>query len=94
MRNPRYRSFLSQGLLKNWWATEVTRAIASTLGPGAVEEFRQIGQHLDEIAKRAPTMPDGVYDAAETRVATRPILSVMQVGSRDDAAKSVDRPLP
>ena len=38
----------------------------------AVQQLREISQHLDEIAKRAPTIPDHVYDSAQTRVATRP----------------------
>jgi hypothetical protein len=54
----------------------------------AVQGLRDISQQLDEIAKRAPTIPDHVYDAAQTRVATRPILSTMAstVSQKKEAA--------
>jgi len=37
-------------------------------------DLRAISQQLDDIAKTAPSVPDAVYDAAQTRVVDRPIL--------------------
>ncbi|WP_065877034.1 MULTISPECIES: SLATT domain-containing protein [unclassified Pseudomonas] len=39
-----------------------------------LKELRVIAAELDEIAKKAPSVPDSVYDSAKTRVAERPIL--------------------
>jgi hypothetical protein len=47
----------------------------------AVQQLRKISQHLDDIAKTAPTISDQVYDTSQTRVATRPIVGI---GERAD----------
>ncbi|BCX67955.1 SLATT domain-containing protein [Pseudomonas izuensis] len=38
-----------------------------------LKELREIAAELDDIVKKAPSVPDSVYDSAQTRVATRPI---------------------
>jgi len=44
--------------------------IAAALG-----KLREIGKQLDDIAKRAPTIPDKIYNSTQTRVAERPVLN-------------------
>jgi hypothetical protein len=40
-----------------------------------LKALRAIAAKMDEVAKKAPSIPDSVYDSVQTRVATRPILS-------------------
>lgn len=47
-----------------------------------IKELREISTRLDEIARKAPSIPDRVYDAAQTRVAERPIIGL---GAKRDA---------
>jgi hypothetical protein len=46
-----------------------------------IKALREISTRLDDVAKRAPTVPDRIYDTVQTRVATRPILSERVIGS-------------
>lgn len=41
-----------------------------------LKELRETAAQLDEIAKKAPSIPDSVYDAVQTRVAERPIVGL------------------
>src|SRR5262249_40424208 len=42
---------------------------------GALEELGAKSELMEQTAKKAPSIQDKVYDAVQTRVATRPILS-------------------
>ncbi|HEY5707072.1 MAG TPA: DUF4231 domain-containing protein [Terrimicrobiaceae bacterium] len=41
-----------------------------------LKQLRDTAAQLDEIAKKAPSIPDSVYDAVQTRVAERPIVGL------------------
>lgn len=49
-----------------------------------LKELRETAARLDEIAKKAPSVPDSVYDAVQTRVAERPIVG-LGAGRTSDA---------
>jgi hypothetical protein len=38
-----------------------------------LKELRAVAVQLDDIARKAPSIPDQIYDATQTRVASRPI---------------------
>jgi hypothetical protein len=50
----------------------------------ALGKFREIAKQLDDIAKRAPTIPDKIYNSTQTRVAERPVLAAQKVPNPKD----------
>jgi hypothetical protein len=41
-----------------------------------LKQLRETAAQLDDIAKKAPSVPDSVYDAVRTRVSERPIIGL------------------
>ena len=61
----------------DWFILSNARFQAESNLDEPLKALREIAAGLDEVAKKAPSIPDSVYDAVQTRVATRPILATI-----------------